>query len=359
MNSDVWQATQPRTVAIPKLVRIEAGALDRVGRHLRQQQVRGAAVLCSEGLPGQLIERLTGSLNDHGISVAGVHPIPDASREFADDLLDRLGEAFDVTLGLGGGKATDTAKYISHRLETPYVAIPTSLSNDGFCSPQSSMTVDQRRTSIPTMMPSGVIVDLDVCLQAPKRLWLSGVGDLVSTLTAVRDWRLAFSENATPFDDFAALLSDSSVYQFIARPTFDREGTRRLATALMLNGVSMAVCESSRPASGSEHLISHALDAIDESPELHGVQVGIATYWSSLLHGFESDTINRLFSVTGFWDECWRHPRSKSLWTRALYQAPQIKRDFYTILDQPGCLQRAESLLEQDPNLRRCFQAEG
>jgi glycerol dehydrogenase-like iron-containing ADH family enzyme len=50
--------------------------------------------------------------------------------------------------------------------------------------------------------------------------------------------------------DFAALLSDATVFQLMASPRRDQEGIRLLATALMLNGVAMEIAGSSRPASG-------------------------------------------------------------------------------------------------------------
>src|SRR5262249_35558316 len=130
-------------------------------------------------------------------------------------------------------------------------------------------TLSGRRRSLPTGLPDAVIVDTAVCLGAPVPLWCSGVGDLVSKLTAVQDWRLAFDACGTPLNDLAALMSDASVYQFMASPTRDPEGARLLATALMLNGVAMEIAGSSRPASGSEHLISHALDHISARPGLH------------------------------------------------------------------------------------------
>ncbi|MHC1751188.1 hypothetical protein [Humidesulfovibrio sp.] len=76
----------------------------------------------------------------------------------------------------------------------------------------------------------------------------------------------------------AAPLSDASVRQSLARPAFDAQGMTSLATSLMLNGIAMEICGSSRPASGSEHLVSHALDATRARPRLHGLQVGVATY---------------------------------------------------------------------------------
>ena len=46
----------------------------------------------------------------------------------------------ECILGPGGDKAIDTAKYIRFLSSTAMLSIPTSLSNDAFCSPQSSLT---------------------------------------------------------------------------------------------------------------------------------------------------------------------------------------------------------------------------
>ena len=74
-------------------------------------------------------------------------------------------------------------------------------------------------------------------------------------------------------NDFAALLSDGSIHAYLSHAAFDLDGIQPQATALMLNGIAMELCGSSRPASGSEHLISHALDTICARPRLHGLQV--------------------------------------------------------------------------------------
>src|SRR6185295_621801 len=150
------------------------------------------------------------------------------------------------------------------------------------------------------------------CRDAPRILVLSGVGDLVAKFSAVRDWKLAFHRTGEPVDDFAALLSDGSIHGYLSHPQFDLEGIRLLATALMLNGIAMEICGSSRPASGSEHLISHSLDAISARPRLHGFQVGVATYIASVLQGINSDRIAALFDATGFWSAIAADPFSRA-----------------------------------------------
>ena len=245
-------------------------------------------------------------------------------------------------------------KGVAFLARLPYYATPTSLSNDGFCSPQSSLTVQGRRKSLAAALPFAVIVDLDVCKDAPRPLWLSGVGDLSSKITAIHDWKLAFHAVGEPVDDFAALLSDATVYQFLARPSFDIPGARLLSTSLMFNGIAMEICGSSRPASGSEHLISHALDALSARPRLHGLQVGVATYLMSLVQRNESARIDELFQTTGFWDVVAADPFSREEWTRAIRLAPTIKDDFYTVLSTAGAIDQAVALLNEDARLKTC-----
>ena len=150
-------------------------------------------------------------------------------------------------------------------------------------------------------------------------------------------------------------MSDASVYQFMGSPTRDPEGIRLLATALMLNGVAMELAGSSRPASGSEHLISHALDHITTRPGLHGLQVGVATYIVSRLQDNQSDRISRLFHQTGFWDVVRQNPFGKREWLEAVCHAPSIKDDFYTILSEHDQTAEIERMIEEDANLRGCF----
>jgi glycerol-1-phosphate dehydrogenase [NAD(P)+] len=156
-------------------------------------------------------------------------------------------------------------------------------------------------------------------------------------------------------DDFAALLSDATVFQFMARPVRDLEGEGLLGNALMLNGVAMEVCGSSRPASGSEHLISHALDFLSAEPRLHGLQVGVATYLISMLQGQGTKLIGDLFERTRFWDAFKERPLPRAEWIEAIRRAPSMKRDFYTILTEPGRVDQAVELLSTEPRLRAVF----
>jgi len=345
-----------KTISVPGLVRIKPGAITRLGVYLRRAGHRRVLVLVSTGLPAAIGQAARAGMAGEGVEVAHWEEAADNRFEDAAAGFAALPKKIAAVVGIGGGKALDMAKYLAFLARLPYYAVPTSLSNDGFCSPQSSLTMGGKRRSLAAALPQGVVIDVTVCLSAPKILWLSGVGDLASKLTAVFDWKLAFHHRGEPVDDLAALLSDATVHQFMDSPRFDEPSLALLGTALMLNGIAMEMCGSSRPASGSEHLISHALDATAARPRLHGLQVGTAGYIVSRLQGGQqTDTLARLFTETGFLDAIRADPFSRSEWITAVRLAPGVKDDFFTVLSLRDCLTEVLQTIDHDPLLAGCF----
>src|SRR5262249_44372546 len=158
---------RPTQIAVPTLVRAKDGALDRLGLYLARCGHRKVAVLVSAGLVPPLPDRLARGLKEQGVeAVAWVqgsnNDLESTARGFAD-----LPKGVTAVVGTGGGKALDVAKYVGFLSRLPYYAVPTSLSNDGFCSPQSSLTIRGKRRSLPAALPFGVVIDTAVCRDAP------------------------------------------------------------------------------------------------------------------------------------------------------------------------------------------------
>ncbi|WP_133772378.1 glycerol dehydrogenase [Enterovirga rhinocerotis] len=120
-------------------------------------------------------------------------PLPDATvLRFAGEItkaeIARLAEAAkaagaDVVVGMGGGKAIDSAKGVSRRLGAPIVVVPTVASND---APTSRLIVvyDEHHTIVEVEMlasnPDVVLVDTAIVARAPRRLLAAGIGDCMS-----------------------------------------------------------------------------------------------------------------------------------------------------------------------------------
>jgi glycerol-1-phosphate dehydrogenase [NAD(P)+] len=341
---------------VPAFVRMKPQALSRLGLYLRRLGHRRPMFLASDALPDSIIHPVQTGLQQVQIEPHGWEVVQEASFEAASELFSQLPSGCDCVIGVGGGKCLDVAKYIASLAGLTYFALPTSLSNDAMAAPQASLLLRGKRKSLPCHLPFGVVVDTEICLRAPTRLWCSGVGELMAKLTAIHDWKLAYHHRQEPVDDLAALISQSSVFQFMAHPVRDLQGVNLLATALLMSGTAMAMCGSSRPASGSEHLISHALDASPTAPsQLHGIQVGLAAYIVSQLQGEYTQQIASIYDQTGFWQIVAEKPFSRSDWLAAAERAPAVRPDRYTVLSQADSLSRLTSIVHDDPRLTSCF----
>ncbi|ADG13177.1 3-dehydroquinate synthase [Methanocaldococcus infernus ME] len=194
-------------------------------------------------------------------------------------------KGYDCIIGLGGGKAIDVAKYIAYKNKLPVISVPTTASNDGISSP----VVALKKPSFLATAPIAVIADIDIIEKSPKRLLRAGLGDIVSNITAVLDWKLAKEEVNEKFSEGSAIFSMTiakELINYILNSNLE-EYVSKLTKALIGSGICIAMANTTRPASGGEHLFSHALDLLKEKynfNSLHGEQCGVGTLIISYLH---------------------------------------------------------------------------
>jgi len=255
------------------------------------------------------------------------------------------GEAKDkgvtLYLGIGGGKSIDIAKYSAHVNNGYFISIPTAASHDGIASPFASLKGTSRPTSVKAVTPYAIIADIDVISKAPPRLIRAGVGDLIGKLTAVKDWQLAHRIKGEYYGEYAAqlaLLSAKHVlryHELIASGNPD--GVRVVVEALISSGVAMCIAGSSRPASGSEHLFSHALDLLAPGKALHGEQVALGTIMMLYLYGDPAwRRVRKIMKKIGLPVNAKEIGIPPEIIVKALLMAHKIRTERYTILGENG-----------------------
>jgi len=194
----------------------------------------------------------------------------------------------DLLIGVGGGKVIDTVKRASYLSNTNNLSIPTIISNDGLISPIAVIKNDLGKTeSLPSIMPMGVIIDLDVIKDSPERFLIAAVGDVFSNISATNDWVLAFKNEREKMNDIAFHLSKSAANGLVYCENVDvhsKPFLRLIVQGLINSGIAMSLAGTSRPCSGSEHLISHAIDYLGCSNNvLHGTQVASISLFTLFL----------------------------------------------------------------------------
>jgi glycerol-1-phosphate dehydrogenase [NAD(P)+] len=170
------------------------------------------------------------------------------------------------------------------------ISVATNLAHDGVASPVSILENNGGRGSFGVNAPLAVVIDLDAIKTAPDRFIKAGIGDVLSNLSAVKDWELAVKENGEKMDGLAASMARISAEALLGRA--DSIGSDdflvALSEALVLSGIAMGIAGTSRPCSGACHEISHAIDLLfPDRTQPHGEQVGVGALFATFLRNDE------------------------------------------------------------------------
>ncbi len=180
----------------------------------------------------------------------------------------------DLIVGIGSGVIQDLCKYVSFFDKIPYYIVATAPSMDGYASTVAAMILRGMKVSYITKVPEAIIADTSIIKNAPLDMIKSGYGDVIGKYSALNDWKLSnllFGEKLCEYiynltrDMLLATVPLAD--KLLSR---DEESIKTLTEALIGVGIAMAYQENSRPASGSEHHISHFF-------ELNGIRKG--TYY--------------------------------------------------------------------------------
>jgi glycerol-1-phosphate dehydrogenase [NAD(P)+] len=273
-----------RLVTCPLTLDVGSGAVGELAELLSDSRISShghVAVVVGPG-QGDMIVAAVG----HALENADVFPVEGGTLQAALDLADRLRTAsYDAVVGIGGGRTLDVAKYAAGLSGLPMVSVATNLAHDGIASPVASLEHDGRKASYGVQSPIAVVVDLDYVRRCPREQLRSGVGDVLSNLSALEDWGLAARERGEPFDGLAAAFARSGAESLLHRDDelLTHTFLTALAEALVLSGVAMAAAGSSIPCSGACHEISHAIDALYPGRASHGEQVAVGALFASFL----------------------------------------------------------------------------
>ena len=192
----------------------------------------------------------------------------------------------DYILAVGSGSLNDTCRMVSYRLGIPYGVVGTAPSMDGYASVVAPLLNGRKKIVYNCSIARHIIIDLSVNCQAPYPLLLSGVGDMIGKYVAILDWETSRDLNGEYYcGQIAGMVlkaTDQCVSAASGLKDRDVSAIRAASEGLILSGECIAFCGSSRPASGTEHMIGQTWEVMDveegKVPNLHGIEVGEGTF---------------------------------------------------------------------------------
>lgn len=335
---------------MPRDVVAGHGVIDGVREICDGLHFSGAGTIITGGKTAKIAgDRVRDLMEGYDIDVCTVGEATIENAESAAAQAREFGSTF--ILAVGGGSKIDLAKIVSNELRIPFIAVPTSASHDGIASNRASLKSSEGSRSIESASPMGIIADTEIIAEAPYRLLASGCADVLSNLTALKDWDFArrlkgesFSRSAYSFSMFAAEnILDSSK---LIKPGME-ESVWMAIKSIIMSGVSMIMAGSSRPTSGAEHMISHMLDLRCPGKALHGEQCGVASIMTMYLHGGDWMQIRDALADIGAPTTAMQLgiPREEIVYSMA--HATEIRSDRFTILGDNGITEEvAEKVAE-------------
>lgn len=276
-----------RTHYVPiKAVKIGQGAIESVPTYVKQFGYKRPYIICDE-----ITYRIAGEKCGALLLKAGIEPTVHILKHMGFDE-STLGEivvgmppSCDVMIGCGTGSITDMLRYSSYKLRLPCFTVATAAPMDGFASSIGIMNIGNLKTTMPAHNSDVILGDTDILKAAPYRMTIAGFGDLMSKFTCLNDWKLAKIINDEHCCERIVEIVENCVETALRSSgrirERDPEALGDVMRGLVLAGSTISLYGDSRPASASEHHMSHYWDTLGiqrgKPYAMHGEQVAVGS----------------------------------------------------------------------------------
>lgn len=302
-----------------------------------------AEALVRESLPGAVERVLI-------LKSAGEVVIP--NEETIAQVDEAMSEETDLLIGIGSGVINDLCKYTSFFSNLPYFIVATAPSMDGFVSVGAAMILEGMKVTVNARPPKAVIGDVSILKEAPMPMLQAGYGDIIGKFSCLNDWLLAKEVRGEYFCEtvYGLTMDCAKTVAGLAEGVLQRDpkAVQALMEALIKVGVAMSYVDCSRPASGSEHHLSHYFEIrgiLEHRPYFaHGIDVAYASVVTAQIRdAILSETENGRIPAY--------LPRKREAWEK------DIRRIYATSADGVLALQQKLGWYEADEKASKALAA--
>jgi len=215
-------------------------------------------------------------------------------------------------LSVGTGSLNDICRRAAFVANKDFAIFATAPSMDGFASVTSPLTANNFKISYPAKQPSVIIGDTAILAKAPAELKSAGFGDMIAKYTALVDWKIAKLTIGEPMCERVAAVTKDGLMRAVSLAdkvtSEDEQAAEAIFEGLILTGLAMKLGDTTRAASGAEHVVSHFWECkkLEQGllSDFHGKKCGVATLMCTRLYKELAKIKNPVFvEDTTDWDK--------------------------------------------------------
>ena len=266
-------------------IRIASGLVDVVGDILKENHFAPTILLVADKNTLHAAEGIEKSLSGFDVEYKIYDNLRVATMEHVEELENLVKDRDVSILSVGTGSVNDPCRLAAARQNKLLCIFATAPSMDGFASYGAPIVANGFKSSYDAKSPEVIIGDTKILAAAPAELKSAGFGDMIAKYVGLIDWKISNLLIGEYYCEKIASLTRTAVDELMEmadKVTVNDEHTAgKIFEALLKTGVGMSFAQNSRPASGSEHIISHLLECIELRdniiPNYHGDDVGVGT----------------------------------------------------------------------------------
>ena len=186
-----------------KCIEVSENAIEKVPQILKEyKKIFLVADENTYDVAGKRVEDLlkkAGSLSHTFVLKSPAHPtdanvgrvLIEAGIEKTPYDINAMSQLPDYILAVGSGSVNDICRMVSYRLGLEYGVCGTAPSMDGYASVVAPLLVGKTKIVYQCSIARHIIIDTDICRNAPYELLTAGVGDMIGKYIAILDWELS------------------------------------------------------------------------------------------------------------------------------------------------------------------------
>ena len=275
-------------------IRVGSGLVNQVGEILKENGFPRRLLLVADRDTLAAAAGIEESLRDFDVTVHCYETLRVATMDdvrLVEGYFDRV----DAVLAVGTGSIHDPCRLACARGDKPLCLFATAPSMDGFASYNAPIVDGNFKTTHTAKCPEVIIADTKILAAAPATLKSAGFGDMIGKYIALIDWQVSHLLTGESYCQRVADLTRQAVDRLMDRAALvtqaDEAAAEAVFESLLMTGIAMSFTKTSRPGSGTEHIMAHYWECLEllegKVPNFHGEDVGVATllmlrYYESL-----------------------------------------------------------------------------